>query len=92
MYFIVLNYRLHQRGWPRMGFGRMIGAVFSHFLVNHAEGIKEEFDEVQLAAFKRKLPKIFDPEQLTIIAAASSSQIPDVLGLSAKTFDDDSTA
>lgn len=85
MYFVVLNHRLHQRGWPRLSFGRMIGAVFAHHVVTHAEEIYKEFDAVRLEAFKWKHPQIYDAKQLDAIATAGSAQIPEILGISTHT-------
>lgn len=79
MYLVVINGRLLKRGWPLLNLSRLVGAILSEFVVSHAREIDEEFNQVRLDAIKGWLPRFFSPEQLDAIAAASSSEIPDVL-------------
>jgi len=79
MYLVVINGRLSKRGWPLLNLSRLIGAILSDFVVWHAKEIDAEFQQVRLDTFKGWLPRFFSPEQLDAIAAASSSEIPDVL-------------
>lgn len=77
MYVVVLNYRLAEReSKHHANVGRIAGGVLSHFLLQHADEIKEEYERIKLDAIRARIPRLFTADQLDAIVATTGTCLP----------------
>lgn len=41
-YYVIINARLKQRGWPRVSRGRLLGAILSYYFLAHSNHTEAE--------------------------------------------------